>query len=96
MSDNNEMSDVRIRAIEDLDNALLSLTALCQDSLTIPDAVFTGLRFFSYMAYDCAPSYESADELIDMSKEAGFERHVERDEYEAEEAYRNKELRAVK
>ena len=58
-----------------LEDALLSITALSQDSIKIHEMVFLGTRFFGRMCFDCAPNRELAWDTLNAALDTAYEDH---------------------
>jgi len=65
--------DKKLQALEDYEQALLSITALAQDSIEPHEAIVIGVQFFSKMAFDMAPSEDVAHEAIATGVSFGLE-----------------------
>ena len=58
-----------------LEDALLSITALSQDSIKIHEMVFLGTRLFGRMCFDCAPNEELAWDTLNAALDTAYQDH---------------------
>ena len=64
-------------AIDNYREALLSITALAENSLKTHEVVFAGIHFFATMAFDMAPNEDVAIQAIQLGVEAAREMQEE-------------------
>ena len=57
--------------------ALLSITALAENSLKTHEVVFAGIHFFATMAFDMSPNEDVAIQAIQLGVEAAREMQEE-------------------
>ena len=71
------MDQEKQEAIMDFNHALLSISALAQHSVEAHEQIFSGILFFSKMAFDIAPSEQVARDTILAGIDTAFDEHQE-------------------